>query len=378
MVTDSDEYVDLDTACRDYFGVNPIKGADPSRFRDMRAFFSGGTDSVVLIPADHRVHRSPAQGRVDPRAATGARFLFKPEEGIRLLAPVITRGEDLLPRLELQEPPGRAGEADPDASPGVHPVRQQPGRPRRAARAPWRGHVPGRGAGARGRRSGSGGSISPPRRRTDHVAGYTIAFDMGYRDLQYPTPTSIPDWVMGKGFDATMAVGPWIVPKEEVGDPYPLKMELKVAGQVRQARRQFRLPVPIAPGLRAPLEGDHLRAGRRDLAGDPGRLARLRVRQGEPEAEDRRRRGRAPSRSSDASRSRCRHGSVASPRSIRNSAVAPGRVRRSPAAPFARAPANGWSTSSARTTSSRLPRRSGEGRVPQGVERRRAPPARAA
>jgi 2-keto-4-pentenoate hydratase/2-oxohepta-3-ene-1,7-dioic acid hydratase in catechol pathway len=40
--------------------------------------------------------------------------------------------------------------------------------------------------------------------------------------------------VMGKGFDATMAVGPWIMPKEELGSPYPLKMELKVAGQTRQ------------------------------------------------------------------------------------------------------------------------------------------------
>ena len=31
-----------------------------------------------------------------------------------------------------------------------------------------------------------------------------------------------------------MAVGPWIVPKEEVGDPYPLAMELSVDGTPRQ------------------------------------------------------------------------------------------------------------------------------------------------
>jgi len=48
MVTDANEYVDLDTACRDYYGVNPVKGADPSRFRDMQAFFAGGADSVAL------------------------------------------------------------------------------------------------------------------------------------------------------------------------------------------------------------------------------------------------------------------------------------------------------------------------------------------
>jgi 2-keto-4-pentenoate hydratase/2-oxohepta-3-ene-1,7-dioic acid hydratase in catechol pathway len=68
---------------------------------------------------------------------------------------------------------------------------------------------------------------------------------MGYRDLQYPATGSV-DWVMGKGFDASMAVGPWIVPKEEVGEPYPLHMELKVGGQVRQsgdtADYIFRIP----------------------------------------------------------------------------------------------------------------------------------------
>ena len=55
---------------------------------------------------------------------------------------------------------------------------------------------------------------------------------------------------MGKGFDATMAVGPWVVPKEEVGEPYPLGMELKVGEQVRQKGTTsdyvFRLPEILA------------------------------------------------------------------------------------------------------------------------------------
>ena len=83
----------------------------------------------------------------------------------------------------------------------------------------------------------------------EHVAGYTIALDLGYRDLQYP-PGGGVDWVMGKGFDATMAVGPWVVPKEEVGEPYPLRMELKVGGTVRQAGDTgdyvFRIPEVLA------------------------------------------------------------------------------------------------------------------------------------
>jgi 2-keto-4-pentenoate hydratase/2-oxohepta-3-ene-1,7-dioic acid hydratase in catechol pathway len=68
---------------------------------------------------------------------------------------------------------------------------------------------------------------------------------MGYRDLQFP-PDGPVDWVMGKGFDATMAVGPWVVPKEEVGEPYPLRMELLVNGTARQAGNTndylFRIP----------------------------------------------------------------------------------------------------------------------------------------
>ncbi len=89
MVTDSNEYIDLDTACRDYLGVNPVKGADPSRFRDMQSFFQGGADSVALTKKilDY-IARRRAMGWT-PRAATGARFLFKPEEGVKLLAPVV-------------------------------------------------------------------------------------------------------------------------------------------------------------------------------------------------------------------------------------------------------------------------------------------------
>jgi 2-keto-4-pentenoate hydratase/2-oxohepta-3-ene-1,7-dioic acid hydratase in catechol pathway len=107
----------------------------------------------------------------------------------------------------------------------------------------------------------------------EHVAGYTIALDMGYRDLQYP-PGGAVDWVMGKGFDASMAVGPWIVPKEEVGDPYPLKMELKVGGQVRQAGDTndylFRIPQVIEHLTRGiTLEpGDVISLG--SLGGSPG------------------------------------------------------------------------------------------------------------
>jgi 2-keto-4-pentenoate hydratase/2-oxohepta-3-ene-1,7-dioic acid hydratase in catechol pathway len=248
MVTDANEYVDLDTACRDYYGVNPVKGADPSRFRDMQAFFSGGADSVALTKKIlEYIDRRRAMGWT-PRAATGARFLFKPEEGVKLLAPVV-RGQKIYclaanSRSHLAEqgkpaPPRpyvftRYFNAlvGPSESLVLNPTGAFPDVELELACV----------IGQRGKRI-------PAAKAMEHVAGYTIALDMGYRDLQYPAEGAV-DWVMGKGFDATMAVGPWIVPKEEVGEPYPLGMELKVGGTVRQkgdtSDYVFRIPEILA------------------------------------------------------------------------------------------------------------------------------------
>ncbi len=233
MVTDQNEYLDLDTACRDYFGVNPIKGADPSRFRDMRAFFQGGSESVELTKKIlEYIGRRRAAGWT-PRAATGARFLFKPEEGVRLLAPVIAGSKIYClasnSRSHLAEQ-GKPVPGQPFAFARYFNSLVGPGEPLVLHQAGTFPDVELELAVVIGKR----GKHVSAATAMEHVAGYTIAFDMGYRDLQYPAPGSV-DWVMGKGFDASMAVGPWIVPKEEVGEPYPLKMELKVGGTVRQS-----------------------------------------------------------------------------------------------------------------------------------------------
>ena len=248
MINDANEFIDLDTACRDYFGVNPVKGADPSRFRDMQAFFSGGADSVALTKKilDY-IERRRAMGWT-PRAATGARYLFKPEEGVKLLAPVV-RGQKIYclaqnSRSHLAEQGKPAPKrpyvftrffnslVGPSESLVLNPNGTFPDVELELACI----------VGQRGRRI-------PEARAMEHVAGYTIALDMGYRDLQYPSDSPV-DWVLGKGFDATMAVGPWVVPKEEVGEPYPLAMELKVGGVTRQKGDTsdyiFRIPEILA------------------------------------------------------------------------------------------------------------------------------------
>jgi 2-keto-4-pentenoate hydratase/2-oxohepta-3-ene-1,7-dioic acid hydratase in catechol pathway len=248
MITDANEFIDLDTAVRDYYGVNPVKGADPSRFRDMQAFFSGGADSVELTKKIIQYIDRRRQAGWTPRAATGARYLFKAEEGVKLLAPVV-RGVKVYclasnskSHLAEQKKPMPKQPyvftrfynslVGPSESLVLNPAGAFPDVELELAAV----------IGQRGKRV-------PAAKAMEYVAGYTIALDMGYRDLQYPAEGGT-DWVMGKGFDATMAVGPWVVPKEEVGDPYPLQMELKVGGTVRQRGDTtdyvFRIPEIIA------------------------------------------------------------------------------------------------------------------------------------
>jgi 2-keto-4-pentenoate hydratase/2-oxohepta-3-ene-1,7-dioic acid hydratase in catechol pathway len=168
-----------------------------------------------------------------PRAATGARFLFKPEEGIRLLAPV-TPGAKIYclasnSRSHLAEQ-NKPLPKQPYVFTRFANSLVGPGEPLVLHKAGTFPDVELELALVIGQR-GKGITAA---KAMEHVAGFTIALDMGFRDLQYPGEGPV-DWVMGKGFDGTMAVGPWIVPKEEVGEPYPLKMELKVGGVARQS-----------------------------------------------------------------------------------------------------------------------------------------------
>ncbi|HJQ67953.1 MAG TPA: fumarylacetoacetate hydrolase family protein [Blastocatellia bacterium] len=64
----------------------------------------------------------------------------------------------------------------------------------------------------------------------DFVAGYTILNDVTARDLQRRER----QWARAKGLDTFAPCGPWLVTKDEVGDPHSLDLELKVNGEVRQ------------------------------------------------------------------------------------------------------------------------------------------------
>ncbi len=70
----------------------------------------------------------------------------------------------------------------------------------------------------------------------DYVAGYTVANDISFRDLQYPKTQSKfgNNWVRGKGLDSALPLGPWLVTKDELVDPYASTISLSVNGIQRQ------------------------------------------------------------------------------------------------------------------------------------------------
>ena len=74
----------------------------------------------------------------------------------------------------------------------------------------------------------------------DHVAGYCVSNDVSFRDLQFPPgwPKKLnplgQNWVLGKGLDNSLPLGPWMVTADELDDLGDLKLKLKVNGVVKQ------------------------------------------------------------------------------------------------------------------------------------------------
>jgi 2-keto-4-pentenoate hydratase/2-oxohepta-3-ene-1,7-dioic acid hydratase in catechol pathway len=229
-----DGFLDLDIACRDYFATNPVKGADPSRFRDLKTFLAGGADSVKLANTIQEYIDRRRKGGWTPRAATGARFLFRPEEGVRYLTPILPGAKIFCLASNSYSHAKEQGKAPPKR-PYVFARftnclvgHEQPFLLNPAGSQPDVELELGVVIGATTRNV-------PKEKALDHVAGFTVVHDLGYRDLQYPDgPGTTPDWMMGKGFDSTLSVGPMIVARDEVPDPKGLQMTLKVNGQVRQ------------------------------------------------------------------------------------------------------------------------------------------------
>ncbi len=87
---------------------------------------------------------------------------------------------------------------------------------------------------------GRGGKYITRQRAGEHIAGYAVANDVSFRDLQYPPgwPEKLNpygmNWVKGKALDSSFPLGPWLVTKDEVPDPQNLRLRLRVNGETKQ------------------------------------------------------------------------------------------------------------------------------------------------
>jgi 2-keto-4-pentenoate hydratase/2-oxohepta-3-ene-1,7-dioic acid hydratase in catechol pathway len=64
----------------------------------------------------------------------------------------------------------------------------------------------------------------------EHVFGYTIMNDVSARDVQRATT----QWSLGKSFPTFAPMGPWVVSKDEVGDPHALDISLTIGEEKLQ------------------------------------------------------------------------------------------------------------------------------------------------
>ena len=62
------------------------------------------------------------------------------------------------------------------------------------------------------------------------VGAYTITNDFTIRDWQRKTQ----QWTLGKSFDTSGPIGPWLVTPDELGDPHNIPFRTLVNGEIRQ------------------------------------------------------------------------------------------------------------------------------------------------
>lgn len=89
---------------------------------------------------------------------------------------------------------------------------------------------------------GKRGKYITQERAYDHVAGYTILIDVSFRDQGFPQGVPFRmfqrdiNWTKGKGMDNAAPMGPCLLTRDEIKDPYnpPLKLITRVNGKTRQ------------------------------------------------------------------------------------------------------------------------------------------------
>jgi len=108
---------------------------------------------------------------------------------------------------------------------------------------------------------------------TDCVAGYSVANEGSVREYQRHTT----QWGMGKNFDRSGSIGPWMVTADELPrGGKGLKIETRLNGKVMQSSNTDMLMFPVAESLVYLTEGMTLEPGDILLTGTPSGVGHAR------------------------------------------------------------------------------------------------------
>lgn len=96
----------------------------------------------------------------------------------------------------------------------------------------------------------------------DYVFGYTCFNDFSARDkMMQEIPWGGVGPIKGKDFDTGNAMGPWIVTKDEIPDPYDLKMQVRVNGEVRGDSSTSGMTHPISRMIEVAADEEYIVPG---------------------------------------------------------------------------------------------------------------------
>ncbi len=100
---------------------------------------------------------------------------------------------------------------------------------------------------------GTKGKDIQPKEAYDYVAGYSVINDISFRDgMRRGVEGTVVgrNLYKGKVADTSLPIGPYLVTRDEIPNPYPLRLTLKVNGEMRQDGTTddmiFRIPDLIA------------------------------------------------------------------------------------------------------------------------------------
>ncbi len=108
----------------------------------------------------------------------------------------------------------------------------------------------------------------------EYVAGYTVSNDISFRDFQGQKNESLGlNWVKGKGLDASFPLGPWLVTRDEIGDPHSLGISLTVNGKQKQGSNTKEMMIKVDELVAYASIGTTLRPGDIISTGTPEGIA---------------------------------------------------------------------------------------------------------